>query len=87
MFNTPYLPGGGEDAVLGYTALSNENTRVIRGGAPIDRNSKHHMEIGSDSFIHDTNVFNRYARQYIRDTFDDQEWELLSGLTPKGIKQ
>ena len=79
--------GGGEDALIGYWALHNDNRRLVRGGAPIKTEGVKHFSIGSESFIHNTAVFDKNNGRLIRQLFQDPHWELLSGLLPKGIQR
>ena len=83
----PCIIGGGEDAIIGYWGLEGSGTRVIRGQAPIYRNSINHFKENSESTIHDIGIFNDHARKYIRRRYKDSSWELLSGKLPKGLEE
>ena len=86
MGNYPSLLGGGEDALIGYWALATDNSRIIRGGAPISTDGVKHFSNTSESFIHNSDIFDQNCGKAIRQMFDDEDWELLSGHLPKGIQ-
>lgn len=79
------LLGGCEESVIVYHALSQLREHVVIGGAPVSRHLVKHLEIGSNSPIHDQMIYEQNVRTYIRTKYNDASWDALTGDFPKGL--
>ena len=76
------LAGGCEESVIGYHALYENHKHIVVGGAPVTRSNVKHIAKDHESFIHNQEVYEQFVRKYIREKYNCQDWEVLSGFFP-----